>query len=337
MWFVQIEESKDVDILSIKEFKEIEDVDQMATTAEAEVEAVAKVEETMFINRINIKETNFMKEEEDGLWHFRYGYLSFGGLQMLQRKKMVASLPHLFNPAYVCEECVLDLELQVEDNLQPLHEQAIIQRNKTWELAELPRGHKIVDMKWVYKTKLKKNGEVDKCKARLVTKGYSQELGIDYKEVFALDARHDTIRMVIALAAQNSWSIFQLDVKSTFLHRDLNELVFVKQPPGYFKIGEEHKVYKNDQTMFEKFKKSMMVEFDMPGLGRMHYFLGIEVVQLDAGIFISQRRYVQDILMRFQMVDCNPVYTPAETSLKFVKMAMEETLIVLCTSKLWEA
>lgn len=76
---------------------------------------------------------------------------------------------------------------------------------------------------------------------------------------------------------------------------------------------------RNDQTMFEKFKKSMMAEFDMFDLGRMHYFLGIKVVQSNTGIFISQKRNVQDILRRFQMADCNPVYTPAETNLKLVK------------------
>ena len=59
-------------------------------------------------------------------------------------------------------------------------------------------------MKWIFKTKLKENGEVDKYKARLVAKGYEQEFGVDYEEVFAPVARHDTIRLLIALAAQNS-------------------------------------------------------------------------------------------------------------------------------------
>ncbi|XP_048235722.1 uncharacterized mitochondrial protein AtMg00810-like [Ricinus communis] len=186
--------------------------------------------------------------------------------------------------------------------------------------------------------------------------------------------------MVIALAAQNSWPIFQLDVKSAFLHGDLNKKVFVKQPSGYIKFGQEHKVYKlkkalyglkqaprawysrieayflkegfqkcpyeytlfvkvenngklllvclyvddflftgNDHTIFDEFKKSMMAEFDMSDLGRMHYFMGIEVIQSDAGIFISQKKYVREILRRFQMENCNPVCTPAETSLKLVR------------------
>ena len=85
---------------------------------------------------------------------------------------------------------------------------AAIERNDTWELTELPKGQKTIGVKWVYKTKLKENGEVDKFKIGLVRKGDKQEFSIDYKEVFALVARLDTIRLVIALAAQNSWPIF---------------------------------------------------------------------------------------------------------------------------------
>jgi hypothetical protein len=76
-----------------------------------------------------------------------------------------------------------------------------IEINNTWELTNLPKGHKTIDVKWVFKTKLTENGEVDKYKARLVVKGYKQEYEIDYTEVFAPVARHDTIRLVIALAA----------------------------------------------------------------------------------------------------------------------------------------
>ena len=79
-----------------------------------------------------------------------------------------------------------------------------IEKNDTWELTDLPKGHKTIGVKWAYKTKLKDNGEVDKYKARLVAKGYKQEYGVDYTEVFAPIGRHDTIRLVIAIATQNS-------------------------------------------------------------------------------------------------------------------------------------
>ncbi|GKV46281.1 hypothetical protein SLEP1_g53273 [Rubroshorea leprosula] len=91
-----------------------------------------------------------------------------------------------------------------------------IERNQTWELTNLPEGHKTIG-------------------------GYKQEFGIDYQEVFAPVARMDTIGLVIALAAQNSWPIYQLDVKSAFLHGNLQEQVFIDQPPGYAKSGFEHK------------------------------------------------------------------------------------------------
>ena len=125
-----------------------------------------------------------------------------------------------------------------------------IERNGTWELSDLPKGQKTIGVKWVYKTKLKEDGEIDKYKARLVAKGYKQEHGVDYTEVFAPVARHDTIRMVIALAAQNSWPIFQLDVKSAFLHGYLEEEVFIEYPSGYIRIEDEQKVYKLKKALY---------------------------------------------------------------------------------------
>lgn len=94
----------------------------------------------------------------------------------------------------------------------------------------------------VYKIKWKKNCQVDKYNACFVAKGYKQETNVDYNEVFAPIARHDTIRLVITLAAQNFEPIFQLNLKLAFLHGDLNELVFISQHPSYLKVGNEHKV-----------------------------------------------------------------------------------------------
>lgn len=79
-----------------------------------------------------------------------------------------------------------------------------IEKNDTGDLVNLPPGHTTIGVKWVYKTKVKENGEVDKYKARLVVKGYKQEYGIDYTEVLAPVARLDTIRLIIALAGHNS-------------------------------------------------------------------------------------------------------------------------------------
>nr|XP_027122223.1 uncharacterized protein LOC113739184 [Coffea arabica] len=118
---------------------------------------------------------------------------------------------------------------------------------------------------------------------------------------------------------------------------DYKEWVFIDQPPSYVKVENEHKIgvrcrllivclniddlifTRNNSAMFEKFKKSMMAEFDMSDFGKMHYFLGIEVVQYAAKIFVSQRQYVQEILNRFQMKNHNSASTPVEVNLKLIK------------------
>uniref|UniRef100_A0A2N9JBE9 Integrase catalytic domain-containing protein n=1 Tax=Fagus sylvatica TaxID=28930 RepID=A0A2N9JBE9_FAGSY len=125
-----------------------------------------------------------------------------------------------------------------------------IKKNDTWELTTLPHGKKAIGVKWVYKMKKNAKGEVERYKARLVVKGYSQQQGIDYDEVFAPVARLETIRLLIALAAQNKWSIFEMDVKSAFLNGYLLEDVYVEQPIGYVVKGQEGKVLKLKKALY---------------------------------------------------------------------------------------
>lgn len=80
-------------------------------------------------------------------------------------------------------------------------------------------------------------------KAQLVAKGYAQKHGIDYMEVFAPVARWDTIRMILAVAARRRWYVYQLNVKSTFLHGELNEDAYVEQPQCYKRQKQKIKVY----------------------------------------------------------------------------------------------
>lgn len=92
-----------------------------------------------------------------------------------------------------------------------------IEQNDTWVMSDLSNGQKTIGVKWVFKTKLTKNGEVDKYKARLVAKGYTQHYMIDYTEVFSPIARHDIIKLVIELAAQKSWPIFQMSSQHSYM------------------------------------------------------------------------------------------------------------------------
>ncbi|GKV24984.1 hypothetical protein SLEP1_g34508 [Rubroshorea leprosula] len=203
-----------------------------------------------------------------------------------------------------------------------------IERNNTWVLTDIPQAHKAIDVKWVFKTKVKSNGE--------------------------------TIRLIVGLVAQNQWKIHQMDVKSAFLNGPLEEEVYVKQPPGFMKQGSEDKVYRlkkalyglkqaprawnkcvdsfflqagfekcpsehalyvkinnfgdilllclyvddlifisNNPTMIEDFKKSMMGELEMTDLGLVSYFLGIEVLGKFAAISYPSSQENHEVLERY--------------------------------------
>jgi hypothetical protein len=101
------------------------------------------------------------------------------------------------------------------------------------EYCTYPQGRKLVRCKWVYRTKYASDGSVERHKAWLVAKGFSQVEGIDYNEAFALVAKMNSIRLVLALVASHKWEVHQMDVKFTFLHGDLQEEIYMEQPPGY--------------------------------------------------------------------------------------------------------
>ena len=88
----------------------------------------------------------------------------------------------------------------------------------------------MIGVKWVYRTKLNADGSINKHKARLVVKGYAQVFGVDYLETFAPIAWLDTIRLLLVVAAQKNWKVYQLDVKSAFLNGFLQKEIYVDQP-----------------------------------------------------------------------------------------------------------
>jgi hypothetical protein len=117
-----------------------------------------------------------------------------------------------------------------------------IMANKMWRLEALLAGHRAIGLNWVYKLKKNSAGEVVKHKARLVTKGYVQQQGVDFEEVFAPMARIESVRLLLALAAQEGWPVHHMDVKSAFLNGELQEEVYVRQPPSFVVKGQEDKV-----------------------------------------------------------------------------------------------
>ena len=98
-----------------------------------------------------------------------------------------------------------------------------LDKNEAWNLVQLPARRKAVGSKWLFKKKLNAEGKVDNYKSRLVAKGYSQVEGIDFGEIFSPVAKLTSIRFLLSIAAAFDLEVEQMDVKTTFLHGDLEE------------------------------------------------------------------------------------------------------------------
>ncbi|GJR01190.1 putative ribonuclease H-like domain-containing protein [Tanacetum coccineum] len=210
-----------------------------------------------------------------------------------------------------------------------------------------------------------------------IQKGYRQEEGIDYDEVFALVARIEAIRIFLAFASYMGFIVYQMDVKSAFLYGTIDEEVYVSQPPGFVDPKFPKKVYKVvkalyglhqaprawyatlstfllksgyrrgtiDKTLFikkdkndimlvqvyvddiifgstkkswcDEFEALMKSRFQMSSMGELTFFLGLQVKQKEDGIFISQDKYVAEILKKFDFASVKTASTPIETQKPF--------------------
>nr|GEX67428.1 hypothetical protein [Tanacetum cinerariifolium] len=248
---------------------------------------------------------------------------------------------------------------------------------KIFDALKDPRVRPI-GTKWVLKNKKDERGIMIRNKARLVAQGYTQEEGIDYKEVFAPVVRIEAIRLFLSYASFMGFIVYQMDVKSTFLYGTIDEEVYVMQPPGFQDPEFPNRVYKVekamyglhqalrawygtlskylldngfqrgtiDQTLFirkhkgefllvqvyvddiifgssnlqlcREFEALMHEKFQMSAMGKLTFFLGLQVLQNKDGIFLSQDKYVGDILKKFRYSDVR---------------SMVESLMYLTTSR----
>ena len=120
-----------------------------------------------------------------------------------------------------------------------------LQEMGTWTLVDPPKNRKIISCKWVFKIKRGKDNEILRYKARLVARGFTQREGIDYNDVFSPVIRFDTLRIMISIALYHDINLLQLDIETAFLHGNLEEELYMKQPPGYEQPGKVCKLKKS--------------------------------------------------------------------------------------------
>nr|GEW33465.1 retrovirus-related Pol polyprotein from transposon TNT 1-94 [Tanacetum cinerariifolium] len=184
------------------------------------------------------------------------------------------------------------------------------------------------------------DGGIFKNKARLVARGYRQEEGIEFEESFAPVARLEAIRIFLAYAAHKNMVVYQMDVKNTFLNGNLREEVYVSQPDGFVDPGNPNYVYKLKKALYGlkqaphawyDMLSSFMISQDfskgsvdptlfirrngndlllMSMMGKISFFLGLQISQSLKGIFINQSKYALESLKKYGFESCDPVDTP---------------------------
>ena len=173
--------------------------------------------------------------------------------------------------------------------------------NDTYKLERLPAGFKAIPVKWVYKIKTDSNGNIERYKARLVAKGFMQREGVDFNDTYAPVSKHTTLRTLLSLVAALDLELRQLDVKTAFLNGELEEDIYMKQPPGYESGGPDmvchlqRALYGLRQAPRAWYSKLKKVLED----------IGFQASEADPGLFILHTKsgntymlvYVDDLLI----------------------------------------
>ena len=126
-----------------------------------------------------------------------------------------------------------------------------LEKNGTWDLVKLPKDKKPVRCKWIFKRKKAMSpSEPARYKARLVAKGYSQIPGIDFNDVFSPVVKHSPIRILLSIVAMHDYELEQLDVKTAFLHGELEEDIYMDQPEDFVVPGKENLVCRLKKSLY---------------------------------------------------------------------------------------
>ena len=319
------------------------------------------------------------------------------GTPALRRSSKIPKLIQRYSPSlhYLLlsdsgePECY-DQAMQVEDSVKwesaMKDEMDSLMSNQTWELAELPPGKKALHNKWVYRIKEEHDGN-KRYKARLVVKGFQQKEGVDYNEIFSPVVKLTTIRLVLKIVAAENLHLEQLDVKTAFLHGDLEEELYMRQPEGFIKEDRKNLVCRLKKSLYglkqaprqwyKKFvsfmsshgftrcqayhccyfkkidnnfiilllyvddmlvagsnmqeivnlKLKLSKQFEMKDLGAAKQILGMRIKRdtNSRTLLLSQDKYINKVLSRFNMQNAKVVSTPLGVHFRLSKEQSPKT------------
>ncbi len=132
----------------------------------------------------------------------------------------------------------------MQDEMKSLHD------NHTYDLVKLSKCKKALENRWIYRVKQESNSASLRYKARLVVKGFRQRNGVDFNEIFSLVVKMSSIRTMLSLTATLNLEVEQMDVKKAFLHGDLEEEIYMKQPDGFLVEGKEEYVCRLIKSLY---------------------------------------------------------------------------------------
>ncbi|GKE54426.1 putative ribonuclease H-like domain-containing protein, partial [Tanacetum coccineum] len=258
----------------------------------------------------------------------------------------------IFSGAYDDEDVGAEADLnnlETTMNVSPIPTTRI-HKDHPKELLDLPKGKHAIGTKWVYRNKKDERGIVVRNKVRLVAQGYTKEEGIDYDEVFSPVARIEAIRLFLAYASFMGFIVYQMDVKSAFLYGTIEEEVYVCQPPGFENLQFPNKVYKVEKALYglhqdpraryetlstylleNRFRrgtidKTLFIKKDKCDILLVQVYVDDIIFRSTKkslckadGIFISQDKYMADILKKFNFVIVKTASTPIETNKALLK------------------
>ncbi|GJX51594.1 retrovirus-related pol polyprotein from transposon TNT 1-94 [Tanacetum coccineum] len=193
----------------------------------------------------------------------------------------------------------------------------------------------LTDESWIIAMQEELNQFIANDVWELVAQGYNQQEGIDYDETYAPVARLESIRILLAYACALNFKLFQMDVKSAFLNGFINEEVYVAQPSGFIDFEKLDHVYKLKKALYglkqapkawyDRLKAFLvkheckMGMFEMSMMGELNFFLGLQIKQMEDGIFFNQSKYIKEMLKKFGLEDSKPMKTPMSSDTKLMK------------------